>query len=136
MKLLNNVSELELLRPFNNRERVSLLLIASTNCGACAEFKPIYEKLENKIGNCCDFYVAIAEKMGGRQVLREAFRGQFDRRYSGFPSLFVVLNKNILEIPYGTVMWNEKTRNFDENAIIEYLEKNKVVQRVSTRRTP
>ena len=130
MKLLKEVSELEFLHPGANNMRMSLLLIASTSCEVCAGFKPVYESLERKIGNCCDFYVAIAEDVGGRSLLREASRKQFDRKYNGFPSLFVILlGGGLLEIPYGTAMWNKNTGNFDENLIINYLEENKVIQR-------
>ena len=131
MKLLKDVSELEFMCPEADSMRTALVLIASTNCGVCAGFKPIYESLERKIGNCCDFYVAIAEDMGGRPVLREAFRRQFERKYNGFPSLFVILSGGaLLEIPYGTAMWNEKTGNFDENLILNFLEKNKIIQKM------
>jgi len=100
----------------------SLLLVSSLGCGTCSHFKPIYVKLEEKIKNFCSLYIAEAEHMGGRHALREGFAKHLGKRYDGFPSLFIVANGTVREVPYD-IMWSKKLNHFDVAEIAAYIEK-------------
>jgi len=79
-------------------------------------------KLEEKIKNFCILYVIEAEDVGGRGVLREGFAKHLGKRYEGFPSLFIIGNGDVQEIPYET-MWSKKLKRFDTEDIVTYIKK-------------
>ena len=79
-------------------------------------------KLEEKIKNFCILYVIEAEDVGGRRVLREGFTKHLGKRYEGFPSLFIIGNGDVQEIPYET-MWSKKLKRFDTEEIVIYIKK-------------
>ena len=123
MKELKNVSELEQLCYDGAITTISLLLVTSGVCPACAHFKSIYERLERKIGDFCNLCTIQAEAVGGRNILRESFSKQFNKYYRGFPSLFIVTNGEAHEIPYQTVMWDKNLGKFDVEGMAAYVKK-------------
>ena len=123
MRELTRLLDLKLLRHGEPGHFPSVLLIASTECGVCASFKDVYKKLEERIGNCCHLYIIVAERVGGPSRLGRGFRKEFGRGYQGYPSLFIVTEQDMQEIPYHSVMLDTKSGRFDDKRMAQYVKR-------------
>ena len=81
-----------------------------------------YARLQEKMGEKCEFYTVIAERIGGRELLEHSVKRHFDRSYRGYPTLFIIVENTIEEIPYQPVMWRPSLGRFDPEGIARYIE--------------
>jgi len=121
MRELRKVKDLKLLREAKNQSSAAILLIVSLECDVCAFFKPVYKKLQERLKDCCEFYIIEAESTGGRGILSHGFKKEFGCNYRGYPSLFIVTPDDAHEIPYQTVVWNAGLRRFDDKRIAQHV---------------
>jgi len=99
----------------------ALLLITSSLCPVCHVFMGIYRGVEKRLRGECSTCVVEAERLGGRGIFKILFRKNFQADYSGYPSLFIITERETHEVPYGEVMWSEKRQRFDDEQMSEYI---------------
>ena len=53
----------------------------------------------------------------------QQFRKEFGRGYQGYPSLFIVTEQDMQEIPYHSVMLDTKSGRFDDKRMAQYVKR-------------
>tara|TARA_R100001244_G_C5129362_1_gene125423 strand:- start:294 stop:719 length:426 start_codon:yes stop_codon:yes gene_type:complete len=114
--------------PRTRERELRLLLVTSNRCPWCDRFKPLYNELQDRLGDLYQCNKIEAEKVGGRQIFREAFRFFFRMTNRSFPSLYIIEpGYSIVLVPHPEMAkdFNEidedKTPAFDLERLEGYL---------------